>query len=82
MTNNKMMTAVEYLENEFLKLYHDTNFKTFEEFDSQRIKLWEQAKEMEKKQLIKSYKDGIQDMAIGQYYKPKHYYENNYEKSR
>lgn len=32
----------------------------------------------EQKQIIKAYKDGIEDMAIGQYYKPKHYYENNY----
>lgn len=32
----------------------------------------------EQKQIIKAYKDGIQDMAIGQYYEPKHYYENNY----
>lgn len=34
--------------------------------------------DVEQKQIIKAYKDGIEDMAIGQYYKPKHYYENNY----
>jgi hypothetical protein len=44
------------------------------------LKKAEQLLKVEKKQLIKAYKDGIQDMAIGQYYEPKHYYENNYGK--
>lgn len=44
------------------------------------LKKAEQLLKVEKKKLIKAYKDGIQDMAIGQYYEPKHYYENNYGK--
>lgn len=44
------------------------------------LKKAEQLLKVEKKQIIKAYKDGIQDMAIGQYYEPKHYYENNYGK--
>ena len=45
-------TAVEWLENKLSKLY-DTQFKTFEEFRSKEAILWQQAKAIEKEQMIK-----------------------------
>jgi len=35
--------------------------------------------DVEQKHIIKAYKDGVQDMSIGEYYKPKHYFENNFK---
>lgn len=52
------LTAVEWLEDELSKLYYDTQFKTFEEFCSKEVILWEQAKAMEKEQIINARIDG------------------------
>ena len=50
-------TAVEWLENKLSKLY-DTQFKTFEEFRSKEAILWQQAKAIEKEQMIDMWMDG------------------------
>jgi hypothetical protein len=43
-------TAVQWLESEMHKLDYDRIFSSFEEYDTEREKLWEQAKQMEKEQ--------------------------------
>jgi hypothetical protein len=52
-------TAVEWLEDEFSKFNDEiVNNReiTFNEFHQRRIKLWEQAKAMEKEQMIEIYR--------------------------
>jgi hypothetical protein len=52
-----MKTAVEWLEDELLK-----NIITpcsFKEQKNKELKLWEQAKEMEREQIIEAFKQGV-----------------------
>jgi hypothetical protein len=65
-------TAVEWLREEMNKIDYDTRFLTFEEFNNERLKLWEQAKQMEKEQIIDSFRNGLDDF----YDKDTFYYEN------
>jgi hypothetical protein len=48
-------TAVEWLESEMHELDYDRIFSSFEEYDTEREKLWEQAKQMEKEQIEESF---------------------------
>jgi hypothetical protein len=52
-------TAIEWLEKEMYKLDYDRHFSTFKEFDIEKGKLWNQAKQMEKEQIIDSFDEGF-----------------------
>ena len=80
MTNNKQQTAVEWYDNEIGKLFDQFLMGNIEfyEFQNQRFKLEQQAKEMEK-ELMKGmyvegsfakmrYYDGLQYIDADQYY--------------
>jgi hypothetical protein len=79
MENNKKTTAVDWLEHEFSKLYYDTNFKTFEEFNNKGLELWEQAKEMEKEQIIEFANRYGFDICHYDYDRAEQYYNKTYE---
>jgi hypothetical protein len=51
-------TVVDWLEEEINKIYFGANFITFKEFDNERIKLWQQAKIMEKEQIKEAFWNG------------------------
>jgi|LakMenE01Jun11ns_1017448.scaffolds.fasta_scaffold9035991_2 hypothetical protein len=55
-------TAVQWLEDEFSKFNDEIQNNreiTFNEYHQRRIKLWEQAKAMEKEQIINAYSQGL-----------------------
>jgi hypothetical protein len=60
MTNNKQQTAVEWYDNEIGKLFDQFLMGNIEfyEFQNQRFKLEQQAKEIEKEQIAKAFDDG------------------------
>ena len=61
-------TAVEWLEDEFSKFNDEiVNNReiTFNEFHQRRIKLWEQAKAMEKEQINKAWENGFRSTGEG-----------------
>ena len=51
-------TAVEWLESEMHELDYDRIFSSFEEYDTEREKLWEQAKQMQEEQIKNAYEEG------------------------
>lgn len=79
-----IQSAVEWAEDELSKLFIGVaNMEiTYPEYHKKRVWIWEQAKEMEKDQIMRAYMSG----EIGEMYElkntltAKQYYENNYGK--
>lgn len=80
-----IQSAVEWAEDELSKLFIAVaNMEiTYLEYHKKRVWIWEQAKEMEKDQIMRAYMSG----EIGEMYElkntltAKQYYENTYEKT-
>ncbi len=77
MTNNKL--AVEWLAKSYVDLLTKLNNEeiSLKEFEIQYIELLEQAKEMEKEQIISTYKEGHYHLELDAF-NPEQYYEQTY----
>jgi len=58
-------TAVEWAEDEMSKLYYEAGNISFSEYHKKRIEIWEQAKQMEKEQIINAFGDKRQFIGFG-----------------
>jgi hypothetical protein len=74
-------TAIELLKEEMYKLDYDRNFLTFKEFDIEKEKLWNQAKQMEKEQIKDAFTNGCigELYELNAYYTSEKYYNKTYE---
>ena len=66
-------TVVEWIKEEMYKLEYDRHFLTFEEFYIRREKLWKQAQQMHKEQIMDAYID-----SHGNITEPEDYYNQTY----
>ena len=80
--NNKQQTAVEWLHDELFKSFqkfHTLQF-TMEEYQANNVKLYLQAKEMEKERIIKAYNEDLHGGLSGhrKFNDGEDYYEQTY----
>jgi hypothetical protein len=82
MTNNKQQTAVEWLHYELFKSFqkfHTIQF-TMEEYQENNVKLYLQAKEMEKERMIEFTNEWFEEYQCGldNFKNPEQYYNETY----
>jgi hypothetical protein len=82
MTNNKQQTAVEWLHDELFKSFEKfyTLQFTMEEYQANNVKLYLQAKEMEKERMIEFTNEWFEEYQCGldNFKNPEQYYNETY----
>jgi hypothetical protein len=73
-------TAVEWLIAELSYLELTKNKGSFRDYFDIRLKAYEQAKQMEKEQIVDAYDNGCAEWTSMEYSDGQHYYNSTYEK--